>query len=193
MASSSYGKICKQGLPAETSSAQLGQRGGGSIFWLTQGSYNLRTTRVPVRWATKSSQGWEKEWRGSLGRFGCQLDGKCEILLLSLSQLEGTHHGHNSSRLCPFHTNPIPRHFGAAHNIPWQCCWSPGISISSLGRQVLRWGQTALLDFQKARSLTAFSSQSVPKDTNPTPAGMTKPFLLPPHCLYTGIWCQLHS
>lgn len=37
------------------------------------------------------------------------------------------------------------------------------------------------------RSLTAFSSQCVPKDTNPTLAVMTQPFLLPPICIYTGI------
>lgn len=87
----------------------------------------------PCAWATKPSQGWEKEGTGSLGGFGCQLDGKGEILLPSSSQLEGTHHTHNSSQLCPFCTNPIPKRFGAAQNGPWQGCWNPGISVSFLG------------------------------------------------------------
>lgn len=39
-------------------------------------------------------------------------------------------------------------------------------------------------------SLTAFSSQCVPKDTNPTLAAMTEPSLLPPGCIYTGICCN---
>lgn len=92
----------------------------------------------------------------SLGGSGCQLDGKCEILL---SQLEGAQHRHNPSLLCPFCANLIPRHFAAAQGAPWQGCWNPGISVSSLGWQALSGDKQHSWTYRKPalRSLTAFS------------------------------------